>query len=149
MVQQSSQGGGQLGEVRYNQIGLMRCLAEWPLTPVDERRPHAILLLRYSRRRDWRQTGRHGELTAGTVTSINQVARLTEWLRQQGCTLQKLNKGAIERELEREQQLTPALQRVLELRLGGAQAAVKKIDALLIRAGHDDRLRKSARPDRV
>jgi hypothetical protein len=42
MVQQSSQGGGQLGEVRYNQIGLMRCLAEWPLTPVDERRSHAI-----------------------------------------------------------------------------------------------------------
>ena len=80
------------------------------------------------------------ELTAGTVTSINQVARLTEWLRHQGCTLQKLNKCAIERQIEREHQLTPAVQRVLELRLGGAQAAVKKIDALLARAGGDDRI---------
>jgi DNA polymerase len=81
------------------------------------------------------------EITNGAVTSINQVARLTEWLRQQDCTLQKLNKDAIERQLEREKQLTPGVQRVLELRLGGAQAAVKKIDALLIRAGADDRIR--------
>src|SRR4051794_22879529 len=81
------------------------------------------------------------EITGGVVTSINQVARLTEWLRQQGCTLQKLNKDAIERQLEREEQVTPAVRRVLELRLGGAQAAVKKIDALLIRAGADDRIR--------
>ena len=33
------------------------------------------------------------------------------------------------------------MRRVLELRLGGAQAAVKKIDALLARAGDDDRVR--------
>jgi DNA polymerase len=85
------------------------------------------------------------EITGGTVTSIAQVARLTEWLRQKGCTLEKLNKAAIERQLEREQQLTPAVQRVLELRLGGAQAAVKKIDALLARAGKDDRIRGAFR----
>ena len=36
-------------------------------------------------------------------------------------------------------------QRVLELRLGGAQAAVKKIDALLARAGDDDRVRGAFR----
>src|SRR5215831_20684928 len=35
--------------------------------------------------------------------------------------------------------------RVLELRLGGAQAAVKKIDALLARAGGDDRVRGAFR----
>ena len=35
--------------------------------------------------------------------------------------------------------------RVLELRLGGAQAAVKKIDALLARAGDDDRVRGAFR----
>jgi DNA polymerase len=81
------------------------------------------------------------ELTSGAVTSINQVARLAEWLRQQGCTLQTLNRGAIERQLDREEQLTPAVRRVLELRLGGAQAAVKKIDALLVRAHEDDRIR--------
>jgi DNA polymerase bacteriophage-type len=37
------------------------------------------------------------------------------------------------------------VQRVLELRLGGAQAAVKKIDALLARAGEDDRVRGAFR----
>jgi len=36
-------------------------------------------------------------------------------------------------------------QRVLELRLGGAQAAVKKIDALLARAGDGDRVRGAFR----
>ena len=35
----------------------------------------------------------------------------------------------------------PPVRRVLELRAGGAQAAVKKIDALLARAGTDDRIR--------
>ena len=37
------------------------------------------------------------------------------------------------------------VRRVLELRLGGAQAAVKKIDALLARAGDDDRVRGAFR----
>ena len=37
------------------------------------------------------------------------------------------------------------MQRVLELRLGGAQAAVKKLDALLVRAGDDDRVRNNYR----
>ena len=37
------------------------------------------------------------------------------------------------------------MRRVLELRLGGAQAAVKKIDALLARAGDDDRVRGAFR----
>ena len=37
------------------------------------------------------------------------------------------------------------MRRVLELRLGGAQAAVKKIDALLARAGDDDRIRGAFR----
>jgi len=37
------------------------------------------------------------------------------------------------------------VQRVLEIRLGGAQSAVKKIDTLLARAGNDDRVRGSFR----
>ena len=37
------------------------------------------------------------------------------------------------------------MRRVLELRLGGAQAATKKIDALLARAGDDDRIRGAFR----
>ena len=80
------------------------------------------------------------ELTGGAVTGINQVARLQQWLQQQGCTAKKLDRQAIERQLEKEDLPSP-VRRVLELRLGGAQAAVKKIDALLARAGDDDRVR--------
>ena len=85
-----------------------------------------------------------GEITGGAVTGINQVARLLAWLQQQGCTMTKLDRKAIERQLEKDD-LPPAVRRVLELRLGGAQAAVKKIDALLQRAGADNRVRGAFR----
>jgi DNA polymerase len=85
-----------------------------------------------------------GETTGGFVTGVNQVARQLRWLQQQGCTMQKLDRKAIERQLEKED-LPAAVRRVLELRLGGAQAAVKKIDALLARAGTDDRVRGAFR----
>jgi DNA polymerase len=84
------------------------------------------------------------ELTAGVVTGINQVARLLQWLQQQGCPAQNLDRKATEKLLGAEK-LPPTVRRVLELRLGGAQAAVKKIDALLARAGDDDRVRGAFR----
>ena len=56
------------------------------------------------------------EITSGAVTGINQVARLLQWLQDQGCTAQKLDRKAIERQLEKED-LPPAVRRVLELRL--------------------------------
>jgi DNA polymerase bacteriophage-type len=83
------------------------------------------------------------KLTAGTVTGINQIARLQAWLIEQGCAVKTLDRKAIERQLEHE--LPPTVRRVLELRLGGAQAAVKKISALLSRAGDDDRIRGAFR----
>jgi DNA polymerase bacteriophage-type len=55
----------------------------------------------------------------------------------------KLDRKAIERLLE--QDLTPTARRALELRRDGAQSAVKKIDALLARAGADDRVRGAFR----
>ena len=55
----------------------------------------------------------------------------------------ELDRKAIEKLLATE--LPAQVQRVLELRLGGAQAAVKKIDALLARAGDDDRIRGAFR----
>ena len=82
-------------------------------------------------------------LTAGTVTGINQIARLQAWLTEQGCSVKTLDRKAIERQLEHE--LPPTVRRVLELRLGGAQAATKKITALLSRAGDDDRIRGAFR----
>src|SRR6516162_4186349 len=84
------------------------------------------------------------EVTGGVVTGINQVARLTAWLRQQSCAVEKLDKKAIEK-LLLDPGLPPQVQRALELRLGGAQAAVKKIDALLARAGDDGRVRGAFR----
>jgi DNA polymerase len=84
------------------------------------------------------------KITSGAITGINQVARLLRWLQLHGYAGKTLNKTAIERQLEKEG-LLPSVQRVLELRLGGAQAAVKKIDALLARAGNDDRVRGSFR----
>jgi DNA polymerase len=85
-----------------------------------------------------------GDLTTGGVTGINQVARLLAWLQQQGCTMAKIDRRAIERQLEGKD-LSPPVRRVLELRLGGAQAAVRKIDALLQRAGADNRVRGAFR----
>ena len=85
------------------------------------------------------------ELTGGAVTGINQIAKLLAWLQQHDCTMLKLDKSAIERQLTHAEEMPPAVQRVLELRLGGAQAAVKKIKALLARAGDDDRIRDAFR----
>jgi DNA polymerase len=84
------------------------------------------------------------DLTAGAVTGINQVSRLMQWLRDQGCTAQTLGRKSVEKLLE-QAELPSAVHRVLELRLGGAQAAVKKINALLARAGDDDRVRGAFR----
>ena len=66
------------------------------------------------------------------------------WLKQRGYAAKDLDRKAVEKQLEKED-LPPPVRRVLELRLGGAQAAVKKIDALLARAGDDDRVRGSFR----
>jgi DNA polymerase len=84
------------------------------------------------------------ELTAAAVTGINQVARLLQWLHRTGYKAKTLNRKAIEKELQNED-LAASVRRVLELRLGGAQAAVKKIDALLARAGDDNRVRGAYR----
>jgi DNA polymerase bacteriophage-type len=84
------------------------------------------------------------EITKGAVTTISQVARLLSWLREQGCGLDNLGRKTIEKQLQADD-LSLQVRRALELRLGGAQAAVKKIDALLLRAGDDDRVRGSFR----
>jgi hypothetical protein len=45
------------------------------------------------------------------------------WLQQHGCVMEKLDRKAIEKKLLNPE-LMPAVRRVLELRLGGAQAAL-------------------------
>ena len=81
-------------------------------------------------------------LTGGI--GISQIAKLLEWLQQQGYTAESLDRKAVEKQLL-EKDLPPHVRRVLELRLGGAQAAIKKLDALLVRAGDDDRVRNNYR----
>ena len=58
--------------------------------------------------------------------------------------LRKVDRGTLKRLLDKDDLFTP-VRRVCELRLGGAQAAVKKIDSLLARAGDDDRVRGAFR----
>jgi len=84
------------------------------------------------------------DITSGTVTGVNQIARIQNWLREQGYPLESLDKKVIEKQLL-DPELPALVRRVLELREGGAQAAVKKLDALLARAGDDDRIRDEFR----
>src|SRR5215475_10197382 len=44
MTYSSRKRRSQLGEISYNEIRLMWCLAKRPLTAVDERGPHAVRL---------------------------------------------------------------------------------------------------------
>jgi DNA polymerase len=84
------------------------------------------------------------ELTGGAVTGINQVARLLAWLQQEGCKAKTLDRKALEK-LLLEPDLPSHVQRVVELRVAGAQAATKKLDALLVRADENDRVHDAFR----
>ena len=69
------------------------------------------------------------KITAGEVDSVNKVATIPKWLHAQGCHTRTLKREAVEELLEGD--LPAPVRRVLELRLGGAQAASKKIVSLL------------------
>ena len=79
-------------------------------------------------------------VTGGAVTTVNQIAKLQAWLGQNGCAVKDLQKKTVEKLLE-DAELPSKVQRALELRQDGGQAAVKKINALLQRAGIDGRVR--------
>ena len=79
-------------------------------------------------------------VTNGAATSINQIGKLKTWLSEQGCTVDSLDKDAIAELLLRDDLPAP-VRRVLELRQSGAQAAAKKITALLARCSDDGRIR--------
>jgi DNA polymerase len=83
-------------------------------------------------------------VTNGAVTSINQIGKLKTWLAEQGCIVDSLDKDAIT-ELLLKDGLPAPVRRVLELRQSGAQAAAKKITALLARCSDDGRIRGAFR----
>ena len=80
------------------------------------------------------------KLTGGVVERFTLVAKLKEWLAAQGYEFESLGKDLIA-ELLKNPELPDNIQRVLTLRLLGAQAATNKVQALLDRAEADDRVR--------
>ena len=66
-------------------------------------------------------------ITAGELTSTDQVAALLAWLGEHGCEVKDVRKGTLTHALRRKD-LDPIVRRVMELRLGAAHAAAAKID---------------------
>ncbi len=79
-------------------------------------------------------------ITDGEVNTIDEVAKLTAWLQKHEASVASVDKKALE-ELLKNDRLPPKARRAIELRREGAQAAVKKVDALLARVEDDGRLR--------
>src|SRR5258708_82568 len=70
------------------------------------------------------------DLTAGEVGAFTNVAQIARWCRLQGVPTESLTRDAVEDLLARKD-LSPVVRRVLEIRLEGAKAAVKKLNALM------------------
>jgi DNA polymerase len=83
-------------------------------------------------------------ITAGTLTSTDQVAALQAWLAEHGCEVKNIIKPTLRQALRRKG-LDPDVRRVLELRLGAAHAAAAKIDTVRAWRNSDGRVRGSLR----
>ena len=83
-------------------------------------------------------------ITAGELTSTDQVAALLAWLGEHGCEVKDVRKGTLTHALRRKD-LDPIVRRVMELRLGAAHAAAAKIDTLLAWRDADSRVRGTLR----
>jgi DNA polymerase bacteriophage-type len=72
---------------------------------------------------------------------IGQIKKLLQWAQAQGYPAKSLAQEIIEQELEKGN-LSPKLEKVLRLRLEGAQAVVNKLEKMLLCcAAEDDRIR--------
>jgi DNA polymerase len=83
-------------------------------------------------------------ISAGALTSTDQVAALLAWLAEHGCEVKNLRKPTLRHALRR-MELDPVARRVIELRLGAAHAAAAKIDTLLAWRDSDGRVRGTLR----
>jgi DNA polymerase len=79
------------------------------------------------------------DLTAGAVTTINQVEKIVAYIQGQGHQLAGLTKRSVSAVLAHEP--GDDVREILELRRTGARASVRKLDALFNRIDADDRLR--------
>jgi DNA polymerase bacteriophage-type len=82
-------------------------------------------------------------LTNGAITTVNQVAKIADFVRERGHTLKSLNKRSVSAVLAHGP--GDEVKRLLELRRVGARAAARKLDALLAGLDADDRLRGTLR----
>jgi DNA polymerase len=78
-------------------------------------------------------------ITGCAVTKVGQIGKLKTWLLEQGCIVDSLDKPSVEDLLAQQNVPAPA-RKVLELRQSGAQAASKKITALLARCSENGRV---------
>lgn len=83
------------------------------------------------------------KITKGAVKTVGQVAQMKDWLELEcGVVIKSLNKQTIP-DLLNDKKVPQKAKDVLELRLAGAQAATKKVDAFLARRDNDGRVRGS------
>jgi len=82
-------------------------------------------------------------LTGGTITSIDQVQRITAFVRDHGHRLQSLAKRSVAAVLAHDP--GSKVERLLELRQHGARASARKLDRLLASVDSDGRLRGTLR----
>jgi DNA polymerase len=87
--------------------------------------------------------GQIATLTQGRITSVSQVSRITEYVREQGHSLKSLNKRSVSAVLARGED--DEARQLLKLRREGAGAAVRKLTKLAAQLGDDDRLRGALR----
>jgi DNA polymerase bacteriophage-type len=78
-------------------------------------------------------------ITHGEITSVNQVAKITAWLRERGHDVETVTKASVKALLSKSPDSDVA--RILTLRQEGGRAAARKLDALLLGADTDSRLR--------
>jgi DNA polymerase len=120
-------------------------LALWHLSEVINQRglPVDIALATAARALVWQEqkaiNAELAELTGGEVTSINQVKKIAELLRQRGHAVEKLGKRNVAALLAH----GPAadIKRILELRQSGAKASAAKLESLFAGVDPDHRLR--------
>ena len=85
------------------------------------------------------------KITAGALTSTDQVAAILAWLADHGCEVKDVRKPTLRHALRRKD-IDPVARRVIELRLGAAHASAAKVDTLLAwRDAGDGRVRNTLR----
>jgi DNA polymerase bacteriophage-type len=80
------------------------------------------------------------EITGGTVTAVNQTARMISWLGSNGCPVDNVQKGTLGHAATRKA-ISDEARRVMILRRDGAHAATNKYRALMAWRAHGGRVR--------